>query len=249
MVGLALASAVDPGPLFFALLIVAAYLGLRMVMRGFLGRHDRPVWAALGVDSRYGRIDDTRLAEALGALAHPVLRSAVAVALAHLRVDRGDLDGARRCLGRMSPLCRSVLRRALDEAGDGPGLDVGTRLLVLRARWAPPTEVLGGLGGKAADLPVGSLFCTEAVVRGRGHYRRAFSIGEALWSARPHAVVAYNCACALARVDQPSAAMEWLGRALAGGYPADDLAADEDLASLRTLPAFAALAQGRPAPG
>ena len=55
-------------------------------------------------------------------------------------------------------------------------------------------------------------------------------------------VVLYNLACAQARAGQKEAALDRLGQAIAAGFgPRETVAGDDDLASLRTDPRFAAL--------
>ena len=135
----------------------------------------------------------------------------------------------------MGPLCRTVLRRSLEVADDGTGVNLGVRVLVGRA-------TVGRLVGAGSDLPSEMLFCAVAVLHGRGLYRRAFAVGRRAWRADPQPVTAYSCGCALARLGDTAAAIGWLRVALASGYPASDMASDDDLAGLRDLPEYEALA-------
>jgi hypothetical protein len=239
VVGLAVFSILRPGPVPLALLIIGLYLAGRLALRGVLARHDRPRWAPVAAGVAGGRIDEALLAQTLPGLAHPGLRSAAAVALAHLRADRADWEGVAAYLPRMGPLCRAVIASSLAVVADGDGVAIPVRIMVLRARVAVRTRLGSG-------LPSETLFCAVAVLHGRGFYQRAFATCRRAWRARPEAVMAYSCACALARGDRQEQALEWLRRALAAGYPAADLAGDDDLVGLRPLPAFRALAGGAP---
>jgi hypothetical protein len=234
VVALAVAGALRPGPLTLAGLIIVVYLGLRLAVREVLARHDRPLWAPVAATTRAGRVDGELLAQTLPQLAHPALRTSAAVALAHLRADRGDWEGARSCQARMGPVCRSVVRASLDEGEDGPGVSAGVALLVVRA-------TVGRWGGMGSDLPSEVLFCAVAMLHGRGLYCRAFAVGRRAWRADPQPVLAYSCGCALARLEQRDESLLWLRRALEAGYPAAVMALDTDLAGLRHLPEFQAL--------
>ena len=238
---LAVVVALDATRLTVALLALAAYLVARLAFRLVLARHDRPLWIPVASELRAGRLDENLLQTTLPRLVHPALRTSTAVALGHLRTDRGDWDGVRACLGRMGGLSRAVLGGTLDEdpSHDAERLTLPERLMVLRSR-------LAALSG--SDLPAEVLFCAGAILHGRGCYRRAFALGRRGWSARPDPVTAYNCACALARSNQPEDALLWLRRSLEGGYPVGDLAGDADLDSLHGIAEFEALAAPRPAP-
>ena len=227
--------------LFVVLLALTVYLSARAGFRWILARHDRASWIPLAGQLAAGRLDEPLLVSTLPGLVHPALRTSAAVALAHLRADRGDWDGVRACLGRMGPASRAVIRRALDAAvqRDGTALALAERVMVWRVR-------LAGLTG--SEIPSEVLFCAGAILHGRGLYRRAFSLGARAWQGRHDAITAYNCACALARSGDADAALQWLKRALEAGYPSSDLAQDGDFDALRSLPAFSTLAQPPPQP-
>jgi hypothetical protein len=241
VVAMAVIVALDATRLTVVLLALAAYLSARMAFRWVLARHDRPLWIAVAGELRSGKLDEDLLQTTLPQLVHPALKTSTAVALGHLRADRADWDGVRACLGRMGLLSRTVVRGCLqaDPSDDAPRLTLPERVMVGRSR-------LAARGG--SDLPAEVLFCAGAILHGKGCYRRAFALGRRAYRARPDPVTAYNCACALALINDTEDALEWLRRALDAGYPLGDLESDTDLDSLRALPAFEALAAPRPTP-
>jgi Zn-dependent protease len=91
--------------------------------------------------------------------------------------------------------------------------------------------------------------CAERVLFIRGDFEGAARMGVAALELEPTPQRAYDAACAWARAGKPDDALRLLERASSLGY--DDpgyAAADEDLSSLRSLPAFRAwLGQRRPA--
>jgi len=240
-VALAVIVSLDATRLTVVLLVLSAYLLARMAFRSVLARHDRPLWIAVAGGLRSGRLDENLLQTTLPQLVHPALKTSTAVALGHLRADRGDWDGVRACLGRMGLLSRTVLRGCLDEnpSDDAQRLALAERLMLMRSRVAARS---------GSDLPAEVLFCAGAILHGRGCYRRALALGRRAYLARPDPATAYNCACALALTNETDGALEWLRRALDAGYPVQDLAADTDLDSLRAMPEFEALAAPRSAP-
>jgi hypothetical protein len=73
--------------------------------------------------------------------------------------------------------------------------------------------------------------------------RAAMLVSTRAFGAHHVPIDAYNVACCLSRLGQPEEGLVWLERAVEAGYTnAAFLAADEDLAAVKALPGFAALA-------
>lgn len=72
-----------------------------------------------------------------------------------------------------------------------------------------------------------------------GDFATSARAGAEAFAERPDPAVAYNAACAHARLGDAESALAWLGRAADAGYDdAEQLASDPDLESLRPLPDF-----------
>lgn len=78
-----------------------------------------------------------------------------------------------------------------------------------------------------------------------GRYREGLEIDRLLASLAPdNPTVRYNLACSLALCGDATPAIEQLERAISLGYDdAEHMLADDDLATLRELPAFQALVE------
>lgn len=134
------------------------------------------------------------------------------------------------------------LARGAAPAAPSPGMAAG--------------DSLYALGNFAAARAAYEAVTAREPENGRAWYRLGLSaMGQADYAAalpaltRSEAIghnpaVMYNLACVNARLGHPDTAFDWLGQALAGGLPnPEQFLADPDLAALKGLPRYAALAE------
>lgn len=79
----------------------------------------------------------------------------------------------------------------------------------------------------------------------KGDFVLSLLLGRQTWQVRKEPCIAWNCACACARVGDADGAVRWVLRAVKHGHPADQLDTDPDLTSVRDDPRLAKL---RPRP-
>jgi len=93
-------------------------------------------------------------------------------------------------------------------------------------------------------LDAGVLYTVEEALFRSGRFEDALKVSQDVVRGWKDPNGAYNAACSSVRLGDAPAALEWLGRAVELGYRDHaHLVADEDLAPLRSHPAFALLLQ------
>lgn len=125
-------------------------------------------------------------------------------------------------------VCRIVLSDCVD-GSRVRGLPRGARLELVSG-W------LRGLWPYQGARSLLVLCAAQGVLHHRERFGMSYSVGRRLYRIRREPFIAYNCACSLARDDNPEAAVRWLLRAVRAGYPIAPIFTDSDLASIRDDP-------------
>jgi Zn-dependent protease len=186
-------------------------------------------------------------------LEEPTERASALELVGWARLLAADAEGAEAAAERMrpshdpSPMLAALIaaRRGRFEAA----LEATAAMAQPEARAARATleaYALGALGRTDAamaridDRSAGAR--VDAALFFAGRHDAAAALAERLHERFGHPEDAYNAACSHARAGRAAEALSWLERAVDAGY--DDLAhleADEDLASVRALDAYASL--------
>ena len=139
-------------------------------------------------------------------------------------------------LGRPE-LAEAFYTRALETDQKRPALNA---LLVLLASQTRHEDVLKVLGKyPAADVDAEVYISLQASFIMAGRYEDALKIGRSGVEVAEHPMVAYNLACAHARMGSAEPALSWLRKAIEGGYnDPEKILGDDDLASIRDTAEF-----------
>ncbi len=144
-------------------------------------------------------------------------------------VERGNFEAA------IGHLVRAV------EHGGGPLVEEGLARAFRDSRsFEEAADFFESPGG--ANVGADTVFRIEHAAYEAGDYGSAARLGKVLFEREREPIRAFNVACSLARAGDLDASLAWLERAHRAGF--DDahlLDTDEDLATVRALPGFAAL--------
>jgi Zn-dependent protease len=162
---------------------------------------------------------------------------------AQLPADPGTLGGALAAADRHAEAI-PLLEEALQRAPEATSAGVLVATLLKEGRL---DEALAALDRHAPIVSDQATRAVGAALFYAGRHQASQRLHEALFARAGVADDAYNVGCCLARLGRADEAVAWLRRAVDAGYadrqePGQQMATDEDLASLRGRPDFQQLA-------